>query len=211
MSAAQWFLLTGFVIFVLASLRMVLQVVWSGRSSSLAVPKGKPVPAVLYSLTGAMLPWKKESARLHLVIYVLGAVYHIGTFLSFFWLIALFVHASLPPVVTSGSAVLLTLTTLCGLVLLGRRVASSKLRYFSSPDDYFSNLLVTGFHALTVAALLHEGIANNLFIYAGILLLYIPLGKLRHAVYFALARFHLGLFYGRRGVWPAEGGKSWRA
>jgi hypothetical protein len=33
-------------------------------------------------------------------------------------------------------------------------------------------------------------------------MLYIPAGKLRHTVYFFAARYHLGYFFGWRGVWP---------
>jgi hypothetical protein len=29
-----------------------------------------------------------------------------------------------------------------------------------------------------------------------------PLGKLRHVVYYFAARYHLGFFYGWRNVWP---------
>jgi hypothetical protein len=36
------------------------------------------------------------------------------------------------------------------------------------------------------------------------LMLYTPVGKLRHMIYFFAARFHLGFFFGRRGVWPPE-------
>jgi len=35
-----------------------------------------------------------------------------------------------------------------------------------------------------------------------LLFLYMPLGKLRHAVYYFAARYHLGFFYGWRNVWP---------
>jgi hypothetical protein len=35
-----------------------------------------------------------------------------------------------------------------------------------------------------------------------LLMLYIPIGKLRHTVYFFAARYHLGYFFGWRGVWP---------
>ena len=208
MSAAQWFLLAGFAVFIMVSAYMIARSLLGGGGGDLAVPKGRP--AVLYSLTCAMLPWKKESARLHAAVYLLGVGYHIGTFLSFFWMIALFFDANLPAIAASASAGLLGFTSVFGVVLALRRITNSKLRYFSSPDDYFSNLVVTGFQALTLAVLLDRSLAPTLFVYGGILLLYIPVGKLRHALYFASARFHLGLFYGRRGVWSVKGDRSWR-
>jgi len=40
------------------------------------------------------------------------------------------------------------------------------------------------------------------YVTAALLLLYIPVGKLRHLVYFFAARYQLGYFYGWRGSWP---------
>jgi hypothetical protein len=151
------------------------------------------------------MPWRKETASRHPVSYLLGIGYHAGIFLGFLWLVLLFFSARLPELLVSASAALLILATLCGLGLLVKRAVTPAMRYFSNPDDYFSNLLATGFVALTAAALRYEGALPVLFVYAGVLLLYIPVGKLRHAIYFGLARVYLGVFYGRRGVWPSGG------
>jgi nitrate reductase gamma subunit len=151
-----------------------------------------------------MLPWKKETARLHLSAYALGVAYHIGGFLAFLWVLLLFAGAGLPPAVTTASVGILIVAALCGVALLVRRIADAKLRHFSTPDDYFSNALVTGFQVLTALALLYESLIPALFLYSGLLMMYIPLGKLRHAIFFVFARFYLGIFYGRRGVWPPE-------
>jgi hypothetical protein len=160
---------------------------------------------VLYSLTGAMMPWRKETASRHPVSYLLGIGYHAGIFLSFAWLALLYFGAGLPQAIASASGVFLWPAAFCGVALLVKRIATPPMRYLSNPDDYVSNLAATGFVALTAAALRHESAVPGLFIYAGILLLYIPVGKLRHAVYFGLARVYLGIFYGRRGVWPSGG------
>jgi hypothetical protein len=207
-SGSQWFVLASFVALVSAALYLMFQVASGIRLKDQAARRGRPVPAVIYSLTSAMLPWKKESARLHLPAYTLGVVYHAGGFMSFFWLVVLFVDASLPRVVTTASVGLLSAGVACGFALLIRRIANPKLRHFSTPDDYFSNLLVTGFQALTAAALAYQSLVPGLFVYAGALMLYIPLGKLRHAVYFGFARIYLGIFYGHRGVWPARDRES---
>jgi hypothetical protein len=182
----------------------------AGDRKPLAASKGTVSGAVLYSLTGAMLPWKKESARRHTAVYILGVGYHLGVFLGFTWLIAFLLDADVPQVVRSLSAGLLALTALCGLALLVRRVADPKLRYFSNPDDYVSNIMVTTFQAVTAAGLIRSDLIPGIFISAGILLLYIPLGKLRHAIYFVLARVYLGQFYGRRGVWPVRNHRRWQ-
>jgi nitrate reductase gamma subunit len=210
-SDAQWFLLASLALFAAASLRVMHQVASGGRPVNLDAPRGSSSKGVAYSLTGAMLPWKKESARLHAAVYILGVAYHGGTILGFFWLVVLFFRAGLPPVAASVSVALLALTALAGLVLLVRRISKANLRHFSSPDDYFGNILVTGFQALTAVVLADAAPAGALFVYAGVLLVYIPFGKLRHALYFGLARYYLGLFYGRRGVWSGESGRTWRS
>jgi nitrate reductase gamma subunit len=206
----QWFLFVCFLVFAAASLYRISQAFPRG-AGSLASSRGKGAPAVLYSLTKAMLPWKKETAQRHLPSYVLGIGYHVGVFLGFVWLTLIFFDATLPPGTQTAAVVLLALAALCGLALLMKRIATPRMRYLSNPDDYFSNVLVTGFLTMTAAALLYRGVTSWYFVYAGVVLLYIPVGKLRHAIYFGLARVYLGLFYGRRGVWPAGDRKSWRA
>jgi nitrate reductase gamma subunit len=210
MSGPQWFLLACFIVFAVGTRYRINKAFPRPGTDSLAAKRGDIPPAVLYSLTGAMMPWKKETAALHPVSYALGIGYHAGIFLSFIWLVLMFSGLGLPAQAAAASAVVLALASLCGLALLVKRLITPAMRYFSNPDDYFSNLIATGFVALTAAALVREAMTPALFIYAGILLLYIPVGKLRHALYFALARVYLGLFYGRRGVWPRGDRKTWQ-
>jgi nitrate reductase gamma subunit len=89
-----------------------------------------------------------------------------------------------------------------GFFILIKRLSLSKLRNLSNPDDYISNFLVTIFQVATILLLLTGQKAEFQHnIIASILLLYLPLGKLKHVVYFFAARYQLGLFFGRRGVW----------
>jgi len=207
-AAAHWFLLAGLTVFIVVSAALLRRAVPAWRMHDPAAPKGKPASGVLYSLTGAMMPWKKESARLYPASYVLGVLYHLGSFFGFVWVAVLFFGIGLPEVIVSASALLLAITAVSGLSLLIKRIVKPDLRYFSSPDDYFSNVLVTGWQVLIVMALLYESMLPALLVLTGVLLLYIPAGKLKHAIYFIPARVHLGLFYGRRGVWPAGNRRS---
>jgi nitrate reductase gamma subunit len=211
MSGAQWFLLACFAAFAAGTWYRLNQAFPRPGSDSLAAARGRTPPAVLYSLTAAMMPWKKETANLHLPSYILGVAYHAGIFLSFIWMVLLSFRVNLPGALVAASVLLLGLSAVCGVALLVKRAVTPAMRYFSNPDDYFSNLIATGFVALSATALRSGAAFSTLFIYAGILLLYIPVGKLRHAIYFGLARIYLGLFYGRRGVWPGGSGKSWQA
>lgn len=211
MSGQHYFLLACFIIFAASTWYRLNRAFPRPGSAGLAAGRGDIPPAILYSLTAAMMPWKKETASRHPLSYALGIGYHGGIFLSFIWLVLFFFGARLQGTIADISMLLLFLAAICGLVLLVKRMATPAMRYFSNPDDYFSNLIATGFVALTAFTLRSERSLPALFIYAGILLLYIPVGKLRHAVYFGLARIYLGLFYGRRGVWPTRDGKTWQA
>lgn len=206
MSGPQWFLLACFIVFAIAVRYRISRALPRPGSDSFAARRGNIPPAVFYSLTGALMPWRKETASLHPLSYALGIAYHAGIFLSFLWLVLLAFGLAPPAPVASVSVFLLGLSVICGLALLVKRAVTPAMRYFSNPDDYFSNIFATGFVALTTVALRNENALPALFIYAGVLFLYIPVGKLRHAIYFALARVYLGVFYGRRGVWPGGGG-----
>ena len=73
------------------------------------------------------------------------------------------------------------------------------------PDDFISTSLVTLFLLMTTLNLILPTVSavNTIYYICSILLLlYLPLGKLRHVVYYFAARYHLGFFYGWRNVWP---------
>lgn len=198
-------------IFFLASLLVCLSalvyhfllLVRMGDGTDFATPSGSTGQGILYSFTGAMSPSKKESAFLHLPTYAAGLAFHLGTFLSVFLVFLLLADVVLPAFLALGLAALLMAASACGLAILIKRMVKKGLRKLSNPDDYISNILVTGFQLLTALSLIPlVSIEPLLFVWSGILLLYIPLGKLKHLLYFFSARRQLGLFYGRRGVWP---------
>jgi len=210
MTGPHWFLVACFVVFAVGTRYRINQAFPRKGASGLAEGRGDEARAVLYSLSGAMMPWKKETANRHFFSYAMGMAYHAGVFLSFIWLVLIFFNIGLPQMLRTLSALVIAIGALGGLGLLIKRALTPEMRYFSNPDDYFSNLIVSGFLVLTALVLRYEGLVPAYLIYSGVLYLYIPVGKLRHSIYFALARVYLGLFYGRRGVWPAGGKESWR-
>jgi hypothetical protein len=175
----------------------------SGNPVDYAPPSGNVRAGIQYSFTGAMSPIKKESAFLHLPTYTAGLIYHLGTFLSVVLIFMVWADVVLPPALAWGLAAFLLVSVICGIGILIKRMVKTGLRELSNPDDYISNILVTAFQILMGLALAFGTLfVPWLFLAAGLLLLYIPLGKLKHLLYFFAARWQLGLFYGRRGVWP---------
>jgi hypothetical protein len=211
MSIPHWILLACFGAFAGASLFICAQVAQIARTFDPSKPRGSAWAGVAYSFTGAMSPLKKESARRHMPTYLLGLFFHGGVFVAFAGLVALFLGARTPLLLTRISVACVLAAALCGVTLLVKRLLKKDLRRLSCPDDYFSNVLVVGFQIMTAASLVDSRIAGPLFIYAAALFLYIPLGKLRHAIYFPLARIYLGEFLGKRGVWGARRGSQWEA
>lgn len=204
MMVYHWLLLAGFCIFLVVAAYMILNVIFTKGIPDPAPGRGNILKAELYSFTGAMSPVKKESAYLHLPTYTAGMIYHIGTFLSFLWLVILFFNLKLPPWIQAVSAVFLTVSGACGNGILVKRIVVNKLRNFSNPDDYFSNILVTGFQFITMFSLLYMTVIPALFVYAAVLFIYIPVGKLRHSIYFFTTRIQLAKHFGKRGVWPVK-------
>lgn len=159
---------------------------------------------ILYAFTAGMAPTAKESTRSHPVVYVLGVGYHLGAFTALgFLLWTLLAGAEAARLPLRPLAVALTAAGAgAGLALLVRRARSPRLRAISTPDDYLSNALATVFTGLAAAALLAPG-AETAFLAAAMpLLCWMPLGKIRHCLFFFASRYNLGRHYGRRGTFP---------
>jgi nitrate reductase gamma subunit len=165
---------------------------------------GNTGSSIIYSFTGAMSPAKKESAYLHLPTYTAGLFYHSGTFLSIGIFFILLFGADLSGWIKWLLVAILAVSAISGTGILIKRITLKKIRSLSNPDDYISNVLVTLFQIMTLIVLISEIFLPIYFLAASFLLLYIPLGKLKHALYFFAARYQLGLFYGWRGVWPVR-------
>ena len=80
------------------------------------------------------------------------------------------------------------------------RLREPALKLLSTPDDYFSIVLVTLFLASAAAASVSSVFLATFWIVSGLTLAYAPFGKLRHFIYFFYARFFMGNIFGRRGV-----------
>lgn len=206
MTIYQWICLAAFSICFISCLLFFLKTMIAGFPKNLATPKGKAGEGIKYAFIKGMSPAKKETAYLHLPTYTAGLLFHLGTFAGFIFLFLLFIPVNIPLWLMYSGAVYFLISGLSGLSILIKRMVSKKMHALSNPDDYISNLLVTLFHFFMVATLLEIRLLPYLFLFSALLFLYIPVGKLRHTVFFFTSRIHLGIFYGRRGVWPLKKG-----
>lgn len=212
-----WMALAALLICAAQFIAKFIRLVKLGAPKDLSEPKGKVSDGVRYSITTAMLPQNKESAYLHLPTYVAGILYHIGTFLSFLLFVWIFVAfaigiytphdniANYHEYLRIGhlvAACVLFVTAACGFSVLIKRFVSKELRFFSSFDDYFSNIITTFMQLATAILLLYPQTVVWYCVVMTLVFLWMPIGKTKHLLYFFAARYHLGFFYGRRGVWP---------
>lgn len=172
-----------------------------GRREYLSAPRGSAGRGLVYAFGRGMLD--KESVARHKPTFIGGMAYHAAIFAGLLYLLwtALAVRPSPPlwafrPVLLAGAVI--------GLSLLVKRAAKPHLRRLSCPDDFFANLFVDAFLAL---ALLHTFVPPIEPVFLGVsilLLLYIPLGKIRHCVFFFFTRAVFGQHFGRRGALPGS-------
>jgi len=200
----KWFAIIASIICLISLLIHFIRLIRLGNPKDLAKSNGNIPQAVKYSFTGAMSPKKKESAYLNLPTYLAGMIYHMGTFLSIFVFILLLIDIVFPDWMKLAVAAITCITALSGFGILIKRIVKKELRFLSNPDDFISNLLVSLFQFATAAVMISYDYLMAYFVIAALFLLYIPIGKLKHTIYFFAARYHLGYFYGRRGVWPPK-------
>jgi len=174
----------------------------SVRTWLFAPPRAPAGPGVRYAFTTAFLPWVKESASGHPASYLAGIVYHAGIFAMLACLALSLTALQTPPLLANALAVLLGVALAAGLGLLVKRLAGAALRAISVPDDFVANLLVDAALAAALAAALVPSARFVFQLTGAALLLYAPLGKLRHMLFLLTSRRLWGVYYGRRGVLP---------
>lgn len=166
-------------------------------------PRGKKSAGIVYAFTLAFAPWAKESARRHLLSYLAGIFYHLAIFLMLAVLLISTFTSSFPQPLGFSLAGAFGFGAVCGLGLLLKRIILRKMRRISVPDDYFANFLVTFCLATSTVAVNYQSAVPAMQLTGAILLLYAPLGKLRHMLFLLTSRWYWGEYFGFRGVRPA--------
>jgi hypothetical protein len=173
-----------------------------GGSRIAAPARGSARRGITYALGRGLLPWEKESARRHLATYMAGIIYHTGVFCAFAALAALVVGLPLPRLIVFLLRLGLAAGLASGTGLFVKRAALPLARALSRFEDYAANLFVELFLALALAASFDSRVTASFLALSAILILYIPLGKIRHCLFFFRTRIHFGRLMGIRGVLP---------
>ena len=192
----------AFVLSLILMTMLILHTFTFRKSELQAASRGKTWRGIWYALGPGLLPWQKESASRHLISYLGGFIYHFGIFAGLLWLFFQAFALS-----WAGSAVwvvriFLVAGLLAGLGLLIKRFLHPVMRSISHPDDFVANGLVDGFLAAALLSSFDPALRWIFWVISILLLLYIPLGKIRHCFFFFYSRILFGRFFGRRAVFP---------
>jgi len=169
----------------------------------------KPNFAILYSWANIAMPWVMESTRTKLFLYGQFVLFHLGVTAA---ILLSFIIPYGPGLLQSTAFVLVLRVCIGGAFLVGllrmyRRVSQPVMRKISTPDDYFSLLLLTvwfffAFLSVPNKTDLGEWPLATYFVLTAFFLLYVPFSKISHYLYYPFTRYYFGRSMGRRGVFP---------
>ncbi len=164
--------------------------------------KGNISHGITYAFTKGMMPWAKESTRIHMIAYLRGIGFHIGIFAAIGAVIISPFWKYLPPFLSLTLFWVLTIGAILGAAGGIVRIAEHNLRGLSLPDDHFAVWLTTLFMTVAALASINNAFVIPMYIISAITFVYVPLGKIRHCLYFFFSRIFFGKFFGRRAVFP---------
>lgn len=165
----------------------------------------------MYSLANVAMPWAMESTRRKPLFYATFVLFHLGVVagISLAFLSSLAPALVVSPAYAAVSGALLAVAFLVAVGRIVRRLTTPYLRLISSPDDYFSVIMLTFWFALGVLAQLYlagviqgEGYLIAFLIATSFFLIYVPFSKISHYLYYPFTRYWLGRTLGHRGSMP---------
>ena len=184
------------------------------RQASTGIPGyTTPSKGVVYSLGNVAMPWAMESSRKSPFFYVQFVAFHLGVTSA---IALLFIIPLAPGLLESQTWVLILQIPIGAAFLVGigriiRRFADKYMRAISSPDDYFSLVMLSVWFAIGVMTQAHiSGVrgfesVNILIVYlllTSFFLLYVPFSKISHYLYYPFSRYWIGRALGHRGSMP---------
>jgi hypothetical protein len=181
---------------------LVIQTLSLGKKRLHSTPRGDWKRGIVYAFGKGMMPWEKESAQKHFWTYLAGFVYHFGIFATFVYMLHSIFSLPLSGPLIIILRIFMACGLLCGLALFAKRSIVAHMRQISCMDDYIANALVDLFMLLSLLDTFFPAIRPILYAQSILLLIYIPVGKIRHCFFFFYSRVLFGYFFGRRGVLP---------
>ena len=164
--------------------------------------KGDIPGGIRYAFTTGMMPWAKESTRIHMIAYLRGIGFHLGIFAAIGAAITSPFWGYFPSFLSWTLFWALTIGAILGAAGGTMRIVEHNLRGLSLPDDHFAVWLTTLFITVAGLAVVNEAFMIPMYLVSAVTFVYVPLGKIRHCLYFFFSRIFFGKFFGRRAVFP---------
>ena len=183
----------------------------AGKERQAATGLGDTTPrkGIIYSWANIGLPHTMESTRKHFILYFQFIIFHLGVTCA---IILTFIIPYFPMLLKSALFVLIFQLLIGGACVIGiirivRRIGSKYLRAISTPDDYFSLIILTvwfffGFLSVPNDTSNGEWHLLAFFFMTTFFLLYVPFSKISHYLYYPFSRYYLGRTLGYRGTYP---------
>ena len=185
------------------------------KQQKTGLPDTSKRKGIIYSLTNIAMPGAMESTRDNMMIYIQFVVFHIGVTLAILmsFLIPYLPELMANTTMTSIFQVFIGLAFLVGIIRIIRRMTNKVLRAISSPDDYFSPILITLWFLTAVMAAPNNYQETEFWLLAyfyltAFFLIYVPFSKISHYLYYPFTRYFLGKTMGFRGGYPLRGTKQ---
>ncbi len=194
----------------------ILRITWflrhkagTERQAASGPPETTKAKGIIYSWANIAMPWAMESTLKKYLLYIQFVIFHLGV------TAAILLSFLIPygPGLLASDTLVLTLQVVIGaafvvgIIRLVRRVGDRYMRAISSPDDYFSLILLTVWFFFAVLAVPNETAGGEwqlltYFILTAFILVYVPFSKISHYLYYPFTRYYLGKSLGHRGVYP---------
>jgi nitrate reductase gamma subunit len=164
---------------------------------------------ILYSWMNIAIPWGMESTRSQAFLYVQFVIFHLGVVasigLSFIIPYAPYLLES--PLITVLLQLIIAAAFLVSLMRIYRRVSNKYMRAISTPDDYFSLILLTVWFLFALLSVPNrpqdgETVLLIFFFLTAFFLIYVPFSKISHYLYYPFTRYYFGKTMAHRGVFP---------
>jgi nitrate reductase gamma subunit len=198
----------------------ILRIRWimsfkAGRERQAPTGSGDTSPrkGILYSWANIVSPRAMESTRQNPFFYVQFVLFHVAVAANILMSFVIPYAPDLmrPAAVFRGLQVLFLIAAHIGMYRLYRRMRDPYIRQISTPDDYFSLILLTAWFFVSAGAAPNrpeegEGILMAYFIMTAFFLMYVPFSKISHYLYYPFTRYYFGKSMGYRGVYPIRRG-----
>ncbi|HDY82098.1 MAG TPA: hypothetical protein ENH48_03950 [Halieaceae bacterium] len=183
------------------------------RQPQTGLPGTTKARGVLYSWLIIAMPWEMESTRRKFFLYSQFVIFHMAVVaaIGLSFVIPYWPQLLELPLVVPALQAFIGAGFVVGVLRIIRRVGNVYLRAISSPDDYFSLLLLTVWFAFAFfSAPNHPGQGETVllvyFYLTAFFLLYVPFSKISHYLYYPFTRYWFGKSMGYRGTYPLRRG-----